>query len=60
MSRFPFVVVNRDIIVGLLIVTAAVIWFFWGLAMGTIIYVWPPVLFLVGVIEIVRGFNGEA
>ena len=52
--------VNGDIIVGLVMVLGAIIWLVVGLAIGRLFFVGPPVLFLLGIIEIVRGFKGEA
>jgi hypothetical protein len=50
--------INGDIIAGLVIMAAAAIWFFWGLAVGRF-YVYPPAQFLLGIIELIRGFRGE-
>jgi hypothetical protein len=52
--------INGDIIAGLVMLAGAAIWFFWGLAVGRVFYVGPPILCLLGIIEIVRGFKGEA
>jgi hypothetical protein len=52
--------VNGDIIAGLVMILAAIIWFGLGLAAGRIFYVGPVILLSLGVIEIVRGFKGDA
>ena len=52
--------VNGDIIAGLVMILSATIWFVWGLAVGLVYYVWPPVSLLLGIVEIVRGFKGDA
>jgi hypothetical protein len=52
--------INGDIIAGLVLVLGAIIWLVVGLAFGSLFYVGPPILLLLGIIEIVRGFKGEA
>jgi len=50
--------VNPAIITGLLMMVGAAIWFFVGLA-GGYIFFYPPVLFVLGIVSIVRGFTGQ-
>jgi hypothetical protein len=43
---------------GLLMMLAATVWFFGGLAYGRIFF-YPPILFLLGIGAIIRGFMGK-
>jgi hypothetical protein len=53
----PMIVINPAIVSGTLMMAGAAIWFFVGLAAG-IIYFYPPVLFLLGIGAVIRGFTG--
>lgn len=50
--------VNGSIAIGLLMMLGAVIWFFGGLAAGYIFF-YPPILFVLGIIAVVKGFIGR-
>ena len=52
------IVINPEIITGLLMMAGAAIWFFAGLAAGYI-YFYPPILFILGIGAIIRGFTGS-
>jgi hypothetical protein len=52
------IAVHPAIIAGLLMMAGAAVWFFLGLAAG-IIYFYPPVLFVLGVGAVIRGFTGR-
>ncbi len=49
-------VMDGGVLVGLLAMLAAVVWFFAGLAAGYIFF-YPPVLFVFGLIGVVRGLT---
>lgn len=50
---------NGPMITGILMMVGAAIWFFGGLAVG-VIFFYPPVLFVLGLISFVKGmFGGE-
>ncbi|MGH7224468.1 MAG: hypothetical protein ACRELF_14675 [Gemmataceae bacterium] len=51
--------VNAGVIGGVLMILIAVVWFIAGLA-GGIIFFYPPVLFVVGIIAIVKGGLGNS
>jgi len=51
------VAINPAIVTGLLMMAGAAIWFFVGLA-ANIIFFYPPVLFLLGIGSVIRGFTG--
>ncbi len=53
----PLIVVSPEIITGCLMMLGALIWFFAGLAAGYIFF-YPPVLFVLGVLAVIRGFTG--
>ncbi len=52
-----FARINPTTVGGLLMMLLAVIWFVFGLAVG-IIYFYPPILFGLGVISLVKGLSG--
>jgi hypothetical protein len=52
------IAVHPAIISGLLMMVGAAVWFFVGLSAG-IIYFYPPVLFVLGIGAIIRGFTGR-
>jgi len=54
----PSISVNPSIITGALMMLGAAVWFFAGLAAG-FIYFYPPVLFVLGIGAVIRGFKGE-
>src|SRR5262249_37356269 len=51
------IAVNAEIITGILMMVGAAVWFFLGLAAG-FIYFYPPILFVLGIAAVVRGFTG--
>jgi DNA-directed RNA polymerase subunit RPC12/RpoP len=55
----PPLVVNREIVAGVLMMLGAVVWFGLGLLLGWV-YFYPPVLFVLGIAAVIRGFKGEA
>jgi hypothetical protein len=52
------IAVHPSIIVGLLMLLGAVVWFFLGLAAGRIFF-YPPIMFVLGIGAIIRGFKGQ-
>lgn len=52
------VAVHPSIITGLLMMLGAAVWFFLGLAAGRI-FIYPPIMFVLGIGAIIRGFRGE-
>jgi predicted lipid-binding transport protein (Tim44 family) len=46
--------VNSGMVGGLLMMGIAVLWFFAGLA-GGVIFIYPPVLFVIGVVSLLKG-----
>jgi hypothetical protein len=55
----PSFAVNPEIITGLLMMGGAAVWFFVGLAAGYIFF-YPPILFVLGIVAVARGFSGGA
>jgi hypothetical protein len=53
------IAVNPEIIVGLLMMVGAVIWFLGAMALLNRIYFYPPILFVLGIGAIIRGFTGR-
>jgi hypothetical protein len=51
------IAVHPSIVTGLLMMVGAVVWFVLGLMAGWI-YFYPPVLFVLGIGAVVRGFMG--
>jgi hypothetical protein len=51
--------INGEIIAGLLMMGGAALWFILGLAAGRI-FIYPPILFVLGLLALFRGFKGEA
>jgi uncharacterized membrane protein len=49
---------QRSIIVGLLMMLGAAVWFFLGLAAGRIFF-YPPIMFVLGIGAVIRGFQGH-
>ena len=56
-SRTSFAV-NPAIVTGLLMMVGAAVWFFVGLAAGYIFF-YPPILFVFGIVSIIKGFTGQ-
>lgn len=54
----PTVVVNPEILIGLAMMLGAAVWFFGALAAGYI-YFYPPILFLLGIGTVIKGFTGK-
>jgi len=52
------IAVHPSIIAGALMMIGAAVWFFLGLAAG-IIYFYPPILFVLGIGAVIRGFTGQ-
>jgi hypothetical protein len=52
------IAVHPKIITGVLMMVGAVVWFFLGLAANRIFF-YPPILFLLGIGAVFRGFKGE-
>ena len=55
---WPSLSINPSIISGLLMMGGAVVWFVVGFYFGWI-YLTPPVLFVLGIGSVIRGFRGE-
>lgn len=53
----PSISVHPEIITGLLMMLGAAVWFFVGLAAGRIFF-YPPILFVLGIGAVIRGFTG--
>jgi hypothetical protein len=51
--------INPAIITGLLMMGGAVLWFVLGLSANRI-FIYPPILFVLGLINVFRGFSGDA
>jgi hypothetical protein len=50
---------NAGVVGGLLMVLIAAVWFFVGLACGILFY-YPPILFVIGLVAIAKGaFGGD-
>ena len=45
---------NAGVLGGILMIVVAVIWFFGGLAAG-VIFIYPPILLIIGIVAIIRG-----
>lgn len=58
-SRSGFGSINAGVIGGILMMVIAVIWFVVGLA-GGIIFFYPPILFVIGIIAVVKGGLGNS
>ena len=56
-APFGTIEVNREIVAGICMMVGAALWFFLGLAAG-IIYFYPPILFVLGIAAIFRGYSG--
>lgn len=52
------IVISSGIIYGLLMMGGAALWFFLGLAAGRI-FIYPPILFVLGIVRLVGGFTGN-
>ncbi len=52
------VAVHPEIITGILMMVGAAVWFFLGLAANRI-FIYPPILFVLGIAAVVRGFTGN-
>jgi hypothetical protein len=50
--------INSGVIGGLLMMLIAVVWFVLGLAAGRIFF-YPPILFVIGIVSIVKGLSGN-
>ncbi len=57
-SWFPAISVNSSIISGLLMMVGAVAWFVAGLAINRI-FIYPPIMFVLGIGAIIKGFTGK-
>jgi hypothetical protein len=55
---FPAISVNRSIITGLLMMVGAVVWFVGGLAIDRIFF-YPPIMFILGIGAVIKGFTGN-
>lgn len=51
--------VNGGVIGGVLMIVVAVVWFVVGMAAGTIFF-YPPILFVIGAIAVIKGLTGAA
>jgi hypothetical protein len=52
------IAVHPSIITGVLMMVGAVVWFFLGLAADRI-FIYPPILFVLGIGAVIRGFTGQ-
>jgi len=48
---------NGGVLIGALMMVGAVIWFVVGMMNGTIFF-YPPILFILGIVSMVKGFAG--
>jgi hypothetical protein len=51
----PLLVVHREIVAGVLMILGAIVWFGLGLAAG-IIFIYPPILLVLGIGAVIRGY----
>jgi hypothetical protein len=51
--------VNAGVVGGLLMMLLAAVWFFGGLAVG-IIFFYPPILFIIGLVALFKGLSGNS
>ena len=56
-SRYSGIAINPQIITGLLMMIGAAVWFFVGLGANRIFF-YPPILFVLGIGTVVKGFMG--
>jgi hypothetical protein len=56
-SRWSGIAIHPAIVTGVFMMIGAVVWFFAGLAAGYIFF-YPPILFVLGIVSIVKGFTG--
>ena len=54
----PPIVVGPQIVGGILMMVGAVVWFVLGL-LGGIIFFYPPILFIMGILAVFRGAMGK-
>jgi hypothetical protein len=54
----PGISVNPSIVTGLLMMAGAVVWFFGALALGYL-FVYPPIMFCLGIGAVIKGFTGR-
>lgn len=54
----PAISVNPSIVTGSLMMIGAVVWFLLGLAANTI-FIYPPIMFVLGIAAVFRGFRGQ-
>jgi 1,4-dihydroxy-2-naphthoate octaprenyltransferase len=52
------VYVSPAVITGVLMMVGAAVWFFGALALG-VIFIYPPILFVLGLVAVVKGFLGH-
>lgn len=57
-SSYSGISIHPQIIIGVLMMVGAVVWFFAGLAADRIFF-YPPILFLLGIGAIIKGFTGR-
>lgn len=50
----PSLSARAPILIGILMMVGALVWFFVALAAGTIFF-YPPILFIIGIVSVVRG-----
>jgi hypothetical protein len=50
--------VSPAVITGVLMMVGATVWFFGALALG-VIFIYPPILFVLGLVAVVKGFLGH-
>ncbi len=56
-ERTPLIVFSPTIIAGFMMMLGAVVWFVVGLALG-ILFCYPPILFVIGLVTMIKGFMG--
>lgn len=50
------IAVHREIVAGILMMVGAAVWFFLGLAANRF-FIYPPILFVLGIAAVIRGFT---
>jgi hypothetical protein len=55
--RAPLISISPAVISGVVMMIGAVVWFVLGLFLGWVFF-YPPILFIIGLIAVVRGFMG--
>ena len=55
--RLPMVFINREVACGIVMIVAAIVWFVGGLLWLNRVFFYPPVLLILGIAAIYKGFR---